>query len=219
MTNYRGVTPFVLRQCASTRPGGRPPLRRQRPRGECDRANVPESSRPLRRRDGGPSRRVLREARPPPAGAATASPATGRPSRRAGLRLDTQGRLADRRRQRPGDRAGRPGRRACSSRRSTASDGLARMPPKGKLTDREIAALTKWIKDGAADPRDGGPVRLGGTTVEEARKWWAFQPVKRPPVPKQCGRQPRRCVHRRETRRAEAVARPRPPTGGRCSAG
>ncbi len=61
--------------------------------------------------------------------------------------------------------------------------GLKQMPPKGKLSDREIAALTKWVKDGAIDPRDGGPARIGGTTLEAARKWWAFQPVKRGVVP------------------------------------
>jgi hypothetical protein len=62
--------------------------------------------------------------------------------------------------------------------------GLKRMPPKGKLSDREIAALVKWVKDGAPDPRDGGPARLGGTTREEAKKWWAFQPVTRPELPR-----------------------------------
>jgi hypothetical protein len=70
------------------------------------------------------------------------------------------------------------------------SGGLTRMPPKEKLADRDIAVLTKWIKDGAVDPRDGGPVRLGGTTVAEAKKWWAFQPVKRPPVPDHPGTSP-----------------------------
>src|SRR5829696_8829149 len=62
-------------------------------------------------------------------------------------------------------------------------DGLERMPPKGKLTDREIAVLTNWVKAGAIDPRGGGPVKLGGLSADEARKWWAFQPVKRPAVP------------------------------------
>src|SRR5204862_1652629 len=32
-------------------------------------------------------------------------------------------------------------------------------------------------------PRVGGPVKLGGTTVEAAKKWWAFQPLRRPAVP------------------------------------
>ena len=64
------------------------------------------------------------------------------------------------------------------------ADGVQQMPPKGKLTEREIAALEQWVKDGAVDPRAAGPQRLGGTTLEEAKKWWAFQPVVRPAVPK-----------------------------------
>src|SRR5687767_14880660 len=40
------------------------------------------------------------------------------------------------------------------------ADGVAKMPPEGKLTEREIASLRKWIQDGAADPRDG-PKLLG----------------------------------------------------------
>lgn len=62
--------------------------------------------------------------------------------------------------------------------------GLKQMPPDKKLSDAETSALMKWIADGAVDPRDGGPVKLGGMTVEDAKKWWAFQPVKAPPVPK-----------------------------------
>ena len=54
-------------------------------------------------------------------------------------------------------------------------DGLKRMPPKGKLTAREIAALTRWIKDGAIDPRDGGKV--------EAASHWSFRLLVRPAVP------------------------------------
>lgn len=64
------------------------------------------------------------------------------------------------------------------------ADGTAQMPPNGKLTPAEIAALVQWVKDGAVDPRDGGPARLGGMTLAEARKWWAFQPVSRPAIPK-----------------------------------
>ena len=70
------------------------------------------------------------------------------------------------------------------------SDGVTRMPPKGELVEQEVAVLTKWIKDGAVDPRNGGPTRLGGTTAEGARKWWSFRPVKRPPVPKNAATNP-----------------------------
>ncbi len=62
--------------------------------------------------------------------------------------------------------------------------GVEQMPPNGKLTAAEVAALVQWVKDGATDPRDGGPARLGGVTVAEAKKWWSFQPVVRPEVPK-----------------------------------
>jgi hypothetical protein len=53
------------------------------------------------------------------------------------------------------------------------------MPPKdagGKLSDTEIAALTKWVQDGAQDPRDE-IAKIGGMSQEEAKTWWAFQPL------------------------------------------
>ncbi len=62
--------------------------------------------------------------------------------------------------------------------------GVERMPPKGKLPDAAIAALTKWVKDGAPDPRVGGAAASAAMTIEAGKKWWAFQPVKRPPAPR-----------------------------------
>ncbi|HAC90034.1 MAG TPA: hypothetical protein DCF63_05275, partial [Planctomycetaceae bacterium] len=53
------------------------------------------------------------------------------------------------------------------------------MPPAdhgGKLSDREIAVLTRWVQMGAPDPRDGHDV-LGGMSRQDAVKWWAFQPL------------------------------------------
>jgi len=62
-----------------------------------------------------------------------------------------------------------------------------RMPPKGKLPDREIAILEKWVKDGLPVTADrmGGEVakKGGGRITEEAKRYWAYQPVKQPPVP------------------------------------
>ncbi len=59
------------------------------------------------------------------------------------------------------------------------------MPPAGrggKLPDEEIAILTKWVEMGAPDPRTGSEV-LGGMTLDEAKNWWAFQPLREaPPV-------------------------------------
>ena len=60
-----------------------------------------------------------------------------------------------------------------------AADG-PQMPPKeagGKLNDAQIADLTEWIRRGAPDPRMAGK-KLGGLSLEEARNWWAFQPLK-----------------------------------------
>ncbi|MBL6704564.1 MAG: PSD1 domain-containing protein [Planctomycetaceae bacterium] len=55
-------------------------------------------------------------------------------------------------------------------------DGLEMPPNKagGKLSDAEIAILTKWVKLGANDPRTKS-VRHGGMSSEQARSWWAFQ--------------------------------------------
>ena len=56
------------------------------------------------------------------------------------------------------------------------------MPPKGKLEEREIAALVKWVKAGAVWPEGmklGGDVpelRSGPITAAE-RAFWSFQPV------------------------------------------
>jgi hypothetical protein len=60
------------------------------------------------------------------------------------------------------------------------------MPPKGKLSEEEIASLTTWVKQGAAWPSDGNtsqPKRTPGKITEEDRRWWAFQQLKRPAVP------------------------------------
>ena len=57
--------------------------------------------------------------------------------------------------------------------------GSWEMPPAergGKLPEKEIAILTKWVEMGAPDPRIGGEV-LGGMTLDEAESWWAFQPL------------------------------------------
>ncbi|MDG1894453.1 MAG: PSD1 and planctomycete cytochrome C domain-containing protein [Fuerstiella sp.] len=56
------------------------------------------------------------------------------------------------------------------------------MPPSdagGKLNDAEIAALTKWIRLGASDPREEVE-RHGGMSLQEAKSWWAFQALPAP---------------------------------------
>ena len=53
------------------------------------------------------------------------------------------------------------------------------MPPKDagrQLSDEEIAALEEWIRIGAPDPRTAA-MKLGGMNAEDAKSWWAFQPL------------------------------------------
>jgi hypothetical protein len=65
------------------------------------------------------------------------------------------------------------------------TDPTLQMPPTGKLPDAVIADFTQWIASGAPDPRTDvpkatagpSPAPLKGMSIEDGRKWWAFQPV------------------------------------------
>lgn len=68
------------------------------------------------------------------------------------------------------------------------------MPPDEKLSDREIAALERWIKGGAVWPEGmmlggKGPQVRGGPITDEERAFWSFQPVTDPPSPQIEGEQ------------------------------
>jgi hypothetical protein len=60
------------------------------------------------------------------------------------------------------------------------------MPEKGKpLTEAQLAVIEKWIAQGAKTAKPE-PLALapGPIISDEDREYWAFQPVKRPAVPK-----------------------------------
>jgi mono/diheme cytochrome c family protein len=65
------------------------------------------------------------------------------------------------------------------------TDPDLQMPPKDqKLSDREIADLTDWVRRGAPDPRgmtgkSTAPSKYGGV----GRQHWSFLPLKKPAVP------------------------------------
>jgi hypothetical protein len=68
------------------------------------------------------------------------------------------------------------------------TDKDLKMPPEKKLSDSEIADLTEWVKQGAADPRETSSTarpaaKKYGMTLEEGRQFWSMQPVKDPPLP------------------------------------
>jgi hypothetical protein len=69
------------------------------------------------------------------------------------------------------------------------SDPDLQMPPTGKLPDSVIQDFKDWIAAGAPDPRvdapatSAAPAPLKGMSIEDGRKWWAFQPVFEHPAP------------------------------------
>ncbi|MBA4065373.1 MAG: hypothetical protein C0501_17005 [Isosphaera sp.] len=65
-------------------------------------------------------------------------------------------------------------------------DEAYRMPPKGKLPDADVAVLEKWVAAGlpvTADRLGAEVARPKGVVTEEAKRYWAYQPVKRPAAP------------------------------------
>jgi mono/diheme cytochrome c family protein len=67
-------------------------------------------------------------------------------------------------------------------------DGLAMPPKKPKLPDETIAAFIKWVELGAPDSRTGEAATPTASWPAEARRHWAFRPVRKaaPPDVKQC---------------------------------
>jgi hypothetical protein len=64
-------------------------------------------------------------------------------------------------------------------------DNTLQMPPDGMLSDREIADLTLWVKNGAKIPGDDASAMRRGPSIDldESRQFWAFQPIADPEVP------------------------------------
>lgn len=57
--------------------------------------------------------------------------------------------------------------------------GLEMPPKKPRLAAATIADFEAWVKRGAPDPRDGKAVDSSVAGLDEARRHWAFQPVKK----------------------------------------
>ncbi len=65
-------------------------------------------------------------------------------------------------------------------------DNDLKMPPDGKLTDKQIADLTAWVKMGAPHPDSGNVEALqtrSRVDLAEGRAHWAFRPLNKPPTP------------------------------------
>ncbi len=69
--------------------------------------------------------------------------------------------------------------------RAIRHEGKLEMPPKLRLPASVAADFEQWIAMGAPDPRDAaGSAGYKRMTPEEARSFWAFQPVGKPAVPR-----------------------------------
>ena len=63
-------------------------------------------------------------------------------------------------------------------------DEHLRMPPKGKLSAADIAILEKWVAAGLPMPSAApGATSPSASIAEQAKDYWAYRPVQRPPVP------------------------------------
>lgn len=114
----------------------------------------------------------------------TCHSSAGRP--RGGLALDTRAGLLKGGSRGPAIVPGKPDISLLMKAVGYKDDDL-QMPPAGKLTNVQIAALAEWIKRGAPDPRvtaaAAAPKKLVGMSVEAGRKFWSFQPLKPAAVP------------------------------------
>jgi mono/diheme cytochrome c family protein len=107
----------------------------------------------------------------------------GPEKQKAGLRLDSRDRLIKGSENGPVIVPGKP--EASKLIQAINYGGDPQMPPKGKLPQQAIDALTAWVKMGVPWP-DGPPRQQGTTASNNTEAWknhWAFQPVRKPPFP------------------------------------
>jgi hypothetical protein len=58
-----------------------------------------------------------------------------------------------------------------------------KMPPRGKLSAKQIDLLERWVRMGAPAPRDSTATARAGIDVERGRYYWAFRPLRVVPPP------------------------------------
>ncbi len=111
----------------------------------------------------------------------------GPEKQRGGLRLDSRAAVLSGGDSGPAVVAGQPEKSRLVQAVHYGDDKL-RMPPKDKLSDQQIGLLTAWVKVGAPWPELTTNVRSaapesGFKITEKDRAFWAFQPVRQPPLP------------------------------------
>ena len=110
----------------------------------------------------------------------------GPTKQKAGLRLDSRASLMRGGDSGPAVEVGRPEASRLIEAVNHSVD--LQMPPKGKLKEPEVAALSRWVRDGAVWPEATAEVRPATAASESKitaadRDFWAFRPIENPPVP------------------------------------
>jgi len=106
------------------------------------------------------------------------------------LKLDSRAAILDGGESGPAAVPGKPGQSLLI--RAVRYHDKPKMPPKKRLRDHEVQALTRWVEMGLPWPEkalDGAAIATKGRgfhITDEQRKFWCFQPVKpvRPPAVK-----------------------------------
>ena len=111
----------------------------------------------------------------------------GPEKQKGGLRLDSRAAIVTGGEQGPAIVPGKPDESLLVT--ALRHDGQLRMPPKNKLPEAEIAALTEWVKMGAPWPAaqvaPTAPAKVVDRTfTAEEKAFWAFQSVRRVPLPR-----------------------------------
>jgi hypothetical protein len=101
---------------------------------------------------------------------------------RGGLSLDTKAAVLKGGDSGPSLVVGKPGESLIIKALTHSTPDL-KMPPKGKLPETVIADFSKWIADGAFDPRDGSSSKTAAIDFEKGRQFWSFRPVTSPTPP------------------------------------
>jgi mono/diheme cytochrome c family protein len=114
----------------------------------------------------------------------------GPDKQKSGLRLDSRQALLKGGDTGPAVTVGKPGESPLVE--AIGYDGAVQMPPRGKLSNAEIASLTDWVKRGAPWPEHRADVkRQAAATASsespsitaEDREFWSFRPVRQPEPP------------------------------------
>jgi cytochrome c553 len=104
---------------------------------------------------------------------------------KGGLRVDDRNGLLHGGERGPAIVAGQP-ENSLLIRAISHTDEDLKMPPEKRLTDEQIADLTRWIRDGAAWPSADLPFEVGKSQSDYERlrdEHWAWQPLRHAPLP------------------------------------